>query len=713
MAYGYAGKIMRVNLSTGSINSLDTAEYEEWGGGHGMGSAIFWDLCENKSISGFDPRNVVTIMTSPLVGTLAPSSSRCEVQGIGPQGYPVEWFTRSSFGGRFGAQLKYAGWDGIVIEGRADAPVWVNIVNDRVTLEDARALWGRDTKETQEDIWQMVTGGKLDDWREAGGAYTTQKPAVLCIGRAGEKLSRIAVLMHDGGNAAGQGGFGGVFGSKNLKAISVTGTGSVDVASPRELFESCLWHRENFQYNVDDPRKETPVYNFVDYWINNFSPGNASMTATTEPSRPHACQGCALACRRRVASGIANESSCMPQIWPLMNIFPMEEPAAVEARAAFPGEWPGSMMELTDIWNLTKSRFRATDMLDRSGLNAFEVFAADVYLIQLYYMDLVGPGKMIDCDLPFDRWGDVEFKESLIDMMANREGLGDDLAEGVARAAKKWGRYKEDTDSGLLNHAYWGYMEHNDSAVEVEWSYGSILGERDVNDHCFNLVSHQVPRLARLSRTEPVVPAEKLVQILSSKVLPYDGDPFMFDYGEGPTGIYSENRAREIAWHRRYTRFWKESTGFCDFMWPNFVNLNAPDMLGATPEGEPRFFNAVTGKGLSFVDGIEIGRKIWNLDRAIWTLQGRHRDMEVLSGYVYNKPLERPHVLPVFENGEWQYSGNLGRSLEKERFENWKIKYYAFEGWDTESGWPTRNTLEELGLRNVADTLESTGKLGE
>jgi aldehyde:ferredoxin oxidoreductase len=255
-------------------------------------------------------------------------------------------------------------------------------------------------------------------------------------------------------------------------------------------------------------------------------------------------------------------------------------------------------------------------------------------------------------------------------------------------------------------------MEHNDSAVEVEWTYGSILGDREVNDHCFNMASHHIPRLASLTGAKPVVSAERLVEILSSKVLPYDGDPFMFDYSEGPTGIYSENRAREIAWQRHYSRFWKESTGYCDFMWPNFINLNAPDMLGATPEGEPRFYDAVTGKGLSFVDGIEIGRKIWNLDRAIWALQGRHRDMEVLSGYVYNKPLERSHLLPVYENGEWKYSNNIGRSLDKDRFEKWKTKYYAFEGWDTDSGWATRNTLEDLGLGKVADTLEDSGKLG-
>ena len=199
MGFGHSGKILRLNLTDRSTGVIDTSQYEQWGGGHGMGSAIFWDLCRDKTVSGFDPGNVITIMASALSGTLSPSSARCEVQGIGPQGYPVEWFTRSSFGGRFAAQLKYAGWDGIVIEGRASSPVWVNVVNNVVSFEDAGRLWGLDTRRTQEEIWTMVMGGPV-----------TEKPAVLCIGPAGERLSRIAVLLHDGGNAAGQGGFGGV-----------------------------------------------------------------------------------------------------------------------------------------------------------------------------------------------------------------------------------------------------------------------------------------------------------------------------------------------------------------------------------------------------------------------------------------------------------------------------------------------------------------------
>lgn len=177
MSAGYAGKILRVNLSAVEVSTIETIRYaERWVGGHGMGSAIFWDLCADKTVDGFDPGNVVTVMTSPMTGTLAPGAgSRTEVQGIGVQSSPIGWFTRSNFGGRFGAMLKFAGWDGIVIEGRAAKPVWLDIRDGKVEIRDAGSLWGKNTWETQRAIWEEVgvREGRRDwldlDSEDAGG----------------------------------------------------------------------------------------------------------------------------------------------------------------------------------------------------------------------------------------------------------------------------------------------------------------------------------------------------------------------------------------------------------------------------------------------------------------------------------------------------------------------------------------------------------------
>ncbi len=686
MTGGYTGKILRVNLTNKSISTLDTEQYAEYGGGHGMGSAIFWDLVGDQLPFGaLDTRNIVTIMAGPFSGIVVPSAAgRCEVQGLGPQGYPIEWFTRSNFGGRFSTQLKYAGWDGIVVEGASDEPVWINIVNDKVTIESAGSLWGLDVMESQAEIWRRVTpGAKFGEWLEMGDRYTTQKPAVLCIGPAGENMARIACLIHDAGNGAGQGGFGAVFGSKKLKAISVIGTGNVAVANPKDLMDARLWYRK-FQYNVDNPRMEKAwsAFAFSPVIDNPADDNFCNKQPPFEPARPQACVGCAKACRMRLAGGVSNESSCEDTIWAM------------------------------DIQGSRKDKEVACDLVQFYGINAFQMRPMLAYLKALHEMGILGPGKKIDCDLPLDLLGKVEFIQALVKKICNREGIGDVLSGGVARAAEAWGRYKEDSDSGLLTLPNWGYYQHYDPRLEVDWGYGSILGERDINEHSFNMSIHHMPQWTITSNMDPVLPAEKAVDMISAGVAPYAGDPFMFDYSEGPTGIYSDHRVKTIAWHRHYTRFWIQSVLFCDWVWPRFLTPNSADKSGPSPEGEPRFFNAVTGKNLSFADGVEIGRKIWNLDRSIWILQGRHRDMEVLSGYVYTVPTKEPYYLPVYENGAWRWDPCVGRVLDKAKFEEWKTKFYEFEGWNSASGWPKRNTLESIGLEKVADTLQSNGKLG-
>jgi len=684
MTGGYTGKILRINLSTKATSTIDTAKYEEFGGGHGIGSAIFFDLVGSQlPFEAFDPRNVVTLMTSPFSGTFVPGSGRCEVQGLAPMYYPIEWFNRSNWGGRFTAQLKNAGWDGIVIEGASDEPVWINIVNDQVKIEKADGgLWGMDVVDSQGEIARRVIPSlRYGEWAELSGSYTTQIPAIACIGLAGENKSRIASIVHGAGSSAAQGGFGGVWGSKKLKAISVIGTGSVPIANPKALMDARLWFNK-FQWNVDnplDPKMEPRAF-----MLFNGAPsgGNTlNVNVPLEPARAAACASCPRACRMRLAGGKSNEATCAGTV-SFMNL---ESPRI--------------------------DKMRATDLLHSYGINHWHIHGPVAYLEGLYKLGVLGPGKKIECDLPFEQFGKFEFVEALMRRMARREGIGDALSEGLARAAIQWGRYEEDSASGLLPCAYWGSVEHYDPRVEVEWGYGSLLGERDIMMHSFNYPLHWMPMAMMREGVEPYLSAEQAVKMVAATMIPYAGDEFMMDYSEGPTGIYSDHKVKQVAWHRHYERFWIDSTGFCGWRWPMFFTDNTIDKLGATPEAEPKFWNAVTGKNITFAEGMEIGRKIWNLDKSIWVLQGRHRDQEVFPGYVYNKPSEA-HVMPVYENGKWSYGTNAGRKLDKVKFEEWKTRFYDFEGWNTTNGWPKRSALESVGLKKVADTLQSKSKLG-
>jgi aldehyde:ferredoxin oxidoreductase len=314
MKGGYTGKILRVDLSHKEIKTIPTEKYLEFGGGHGIGSAIFFDLVGDQlPFEAFDPRNLVILMASPFSGTNMPGSGRVDVQGLGPMLYPIEWFGHSNFGGRFTAQLKFAGWDGVVVEGAADKPCWINIINDKVVIEDANGIWGMDTWDTQQEIARRVIPGlKHGEWAEVSDDdYTTQVPAVVCCGPAGETKSRLGCLLQGPGSQAALCGFGGVFGSKNLKAISAIGTGSVPIADPKAFMDTRLWYNQ-FQWDVDNPREGDRFITGM-YRVSAGAPSGGNTTngqIPLVPARAAACASCPRGCRMRTASSDSNESVC-------------------------------------------------------------------------------------------------------------------------------------------------------------------------------------------------------------------------------------------------------------------------------------------------------------------------------------------------------------------------------------------------------------------
>jgi aldehyde:ferredoxin oxidoreductase len=181
--------------------------------------------------------------------------------------------------------------------------------------------------------------------------------------------------------------------------------------------------------------------------------------------------------------------------------------------------------------------------------------------------------------------------------------------------------------------------------------------------------------------------------------------------------MYSHHIARLVSWHRHYTRYYKRAMIFCDFKWPDMVNTTQADNRGSTVEIEPKFIKAVTGQEISFIDGMRIGRKIWNLNNAIWTLQGRHRDMVRFADYLYDETCTDVFKWTTYNpdammaGRRWAYRDVGGRRLDRQGFENFKTEYYTIEGWDPDSGWCTREILEELDLTHVADKLAEKGKL--
>ncbi|WP_274381275.1 aldehyde ferredoxin oxidoreductase N-terminal domain-containing protein [Gordonibacter urolithinfaciens] len=402
--YGYAGKILIVNLDDRTSETIDTDPYIEWVGGHGMASKLFWDYCEDKTVEAVDPKNVLVFATTPFSGAVVPAASaRCEFTGISPFSLS-EWYNRSSMGGRLAGMMKEAGFDACVVRGKADAPVWISVVNDQVTFNDATDLWGLDAFECQERIWDEVTHGTPQgSWYELTGSRdggrTTQRPSVICIGPAGENLARVSCIVHDAGHVTGQSGFGAVFGAKNLKAMSFIGSKSIPIADPAALVRLRLEVQQKFGYDIDAGKVPGAPG----------SPGAAFTVLDTSPtvSRAEGCRECFKNCRNLYPGGVGNELTCSAGLY------------------------------FTDSGKIDE-QLAAYSPLSKLGLNGYEI-DMPVYLHNLYKMGVMGKGKDIDTDLPFEKYGTYAFIEELLMRIAYRREIGDDLAEGIARAAQKGG----------------------------------------------------------------------------------------------------------------------------------------------------------------------------------------------------------------------------------------------------------------------------------
>jgi aldehyde:ferredoxin oxidoreductase len=398
----------------------------------------------------------------------------------------------------------------------------------------------------------------------------------------------------------------------------------------------------------------------------------------------------------RLASADSNESVCAGSMFVRIGGGGFGAPPAGSAGAnAMPSVLSGKLTR------------QGNDLMQRYGLGHWQLMATQGYIQFLERAGVIGKGKEIDPDLPPQ--GTFAYYEALFRKLSLREGkFGELAAEAAARMAEKLGRYKEDVNSGNVRLTYWGTQEHYSSQVEVEWGFGSLLGERDLMQHM--MANYPLHWMA--SSGNPYLTAEEASKLYAEAMVPYNDDRYLVDYGEGPTGVYSDSKVKQVAWVKHYEKFWTGAGGFCGWRWPMCITNNTADRRGATPQAEPKFWSAVTGKKFTFADGMELGHKIYTLDRSIWVLQGRHRDMEVFPDYVYDKPAGGGSELPMVIDGAWKYDGGRGRKLDRAKVEEFKTKFYKFEGYNPENGYPTRATLEKMNLKKLADLLQSKNKLG-
>jgi len=217
MSFGWSGQILRVDLSNRKSWVEPTEPYtKSFIGGRGISVKVIYDEVEPEVLP-FDPANRLCVGTGVLSGTLAPSSSRTKITTMSPNGL----LANAGLGGFVGAEIKYAGYDNIVIEGKSDKPVYLYIHNDSIEFKDAGHIWGKSTEETEQIIKQEIGGVQI-----------------MCIGPGGENLVSFSSIR-TGGSTAGRSGMGAIMGSKNLKAIAVKGTRGIKIAKMEEFLVAC------------------------------------------------------------------------------------------------------------------------------------------------------------------------------------------------------------------------------------------------------------------------------------------------------------------------------------------------------------------------------------------------------------------------------------------------------------------------------------------
>jgi aldehyde:ferredoxin oxidoreductase len=640
--YGWAGKILRVNLSDATVTDIRTADYAAlFVGGKGIASRLYWELVA-PGVGAYDPLNHIFMMNGPLGGIRATAASRWVIVSKSPLATP-EQYAYGNLGGRFGAALKWAGLDGLDIVGAAAKPVILVIAADGgCTFEDASRLWGKDTFET------------IASLQAAYGAEAT----VATIGEAGENRVRFANVIGSGGVSATK-GFGAVMGSKNLKAVVVRGRQTMlPVARPGPFKEVVA---EILSLNKGD---ESGRYH------------NEVRQGLTRVGNSY-CFGCIGICRRGLYRTPDGEEGYRISCFSAAFYSPAERKKTGAVGAA---------------------SFKATQLANQHGLCAQQLMYLISWLPEALSRGAIDP---VASGLNPAELGTPEWIETLVDIIANRRGVGDLLAEGSRRAALE---------------------------LDVE-----ELIEGRISKTGFSLVGHD-PRFyittAPFYATEPTYSVAQMHEITRPLV------QWMIWYSsEGKKGFMSTEKLRHLArlyWGDELAAEFdspdakgaaavriqnrthaKENMVLCDWFWPINLSGNLESGVG-DPTLEARLFSAVTGEEMDEAEFLRSGERCMNQCRAIYLREGRRgRADDVLEEFLYTHPTEKDihlsmmnpeYTLPAKDNTVISLKGV---TANREFFSRMMDDYYQARGWDVATGLFSEAGLTRLGLADLIPELRA------
>ncbi|MBI2917112.1 MAG: hypothetical protein HYY01_03875 [Chloroflexi bacterium] len=415
MAGGYVGRLLRVDLSTGLVREEALPGEDvlrRYIGCAGLGVKIISEETP-KDIGPLDAANPLVFMTGPLTGTPVPGGNNCCVVTMNAE----TGFTMGTAHthGHFGPQLKYAGFDGIVVQGVSPKPVYLWLHDGRVEIRDAGKLWGKDTHETEDAVKAEVG---------------QPRASVACIGPAGENMLGGACVENEKHHVAAAGGVGAVMGSKKLKAVAAYGRGAVPVARPKELLDiAAAWRPAAAAARDNTPARITQRWAyFGDIGVlaakNLLSPALGKEIGRNYAAAcrsyikivPKPCLTCPIACsyKATVTAG------------------PRQGFVATMGGGGENMEGSAAMVAVTEpadiVW--------LTDLYDRMGMNAASVGSAVALAFECYERGLITREDTDGLEL---RWGNAEAAAALVKKVVAREGFGRVLAQGTKKAAQAIG----------------------------------------------------------------------------------------------------------------------------------------------------------------------------------------------------------------------------------------------------------------------------------
>ena len=620
-AGGYTGKILRVNLTdkTTKEEKLPVEIARDFIGGAGFGVKFLYDEVK-AGTNPLGPENKLIFAPGPFTGTTVPCASRIAITGKSPLTNAVGMCLS---GGHFPAELKHAGYDVLIIEGKSEKPTYIWIKDGEVRFRDASRVWG-----TQTSDCQQIIKDELND----------QNIRVSCIGPAGEHLSKISCIINER-RAAGRKGLGAVMGSKNLKAIAVLGSSSLNIAS-KEKFKvargqmlKAMKESEVLYPQFANTGTPSNVDNTCALGI--FPAKNWSATGKFAPvdqigvealetrriGKEH-CYDCPVGCSQlRLA-----------RTGPYAGI--LAEGPEFETLYSFGGQ--------TGVDNMD-SIIAADRLCDELGLDTISAGVTIGFAMELFEKGILTLSDTGGLELNF---GNHQAMNTLIRLIAFREGMGDLLSDGVKIASTRIGKGAERFAMHIKGLELPGYDVRGAKAHGL--GYATAFTGADHNrGYAF--------------------------QEIFGVPVPYAVDRL---------GI--EGKGKLTKWNQDVRTATCDCPTMCVFLLDTAMAPTATENTAALME-------AVTGLTLTPEEVTQVGERINNLARAFNVREGFTRADDTFPDRLMTEPL--------------QSGASKGQLISKEDLNAMLDEYYTLRGWDLNTGIPTRKKLIELSLDYVADQL--------